>query len=326
MLRRFLLSLLSSWIVNPLGILVAQWFGVANASVVILVLLATGACVPFQLLLNECLAAAVNRGSVSPTRMQLVSILGVQGLASIGTLWALTGQDFSIAEAALISLLLCLNTYASYRATLIYFGLALRSRLTDRSAILIGSSPGLTSLACYIAFSITRRLDWPLAGGFVLFAALAPTLIQWIYVRWLAKLDIHADESPHRLDAPPVDTLKLSLALVALAALAALSTGLRDAIASLSANHVALLLVALNSLLSLVNTATRAKFLVRGGSSIQGALGGVVGAALLAFGIASLLHWRPGTIFALIAVQASIAWVIEAARRIPPARQRPEVV
>lgn len=326
MLRRFLLSLMSSWMVNPLGILVAQWFDVANQHVVLLLLLASGACVPFQLLLNECLAAAVNRGGILPTRTQLMSILGVQGLASIGTLWALTDQDFSFVETVTISLLQALNTYASYRATLIYFGLVLRTRLTDWAAILIGSSPGLTNLTCYIAFSLTSRHGWPAAGGFILAAALAPTLIQWSYVRWLAKLDVEFNASSIRVDAPAVDTFKLALALAALATLSALSTRLRDGIASLSANHVALLLVALNSLLSLVNTATRAKFLVRGGSSIQEVLGGVAMVAIMAFGLASLLQWQLGAILALIAVQASIAWVIEAARRIPSARPRPEGV
>jgi CHASE2 domain-containing sensor protein len=80
---------------------------------------------------------------------------------------------------------------------------------------------------------------------------------------------------------------------------------------------VALLLVALNSMLSLVNTSTRAAFLNRSGDSQQKPLAMAVAAMAGAGASAVWLGWWVAPLLALIAAQLSIAWVIEAARRMP---------
>lgn len=325
MLRRFLLTLLSSWIVNPLGILVAQWFGVANAAVVILVLLATGACVPFQLLMNECIAAAESRGQACASRGQLGLLLAIQSVACALTVAGLAAQRFPITQIVIVVGFLAINTGLSYRISLRYFRMVTVSAISLRAAVVAGIIPGVTSLLLYLAYCVATLHMLQVAETFIVASTVVPSLVQWLYLHTLSTPSANqADSSPVGIHPEPA-TGWLLAAAAALAALAAGSTLLREMVAHLSTNHVALLLVALNSLLSLVNTATRAKFLVRGGGSTQGVLGGMVGAALLAFGIALLMRWRLDAIFALIAVQASIAWVIEAARRIPLARTRPEV-
>ena len=80
LLRRFLITLLFSWIANPLGVVVAQWLGVTQEPILIVVLLATGACVPFQIFLNEAIAvrAAAGHDPGRNGRLLLALIVGMQ--------------------------------------------------------------------------------------------------------------------------------------------------------------------------------------------------------------------------------------------------------
>jgi hypothetical protein len=297
--------------------MVAQWYGVANERVILLVLLATGACVPFQLLLNECLAAAVSRGGIALTRLQMVIILGVQGMACMGSLWFLADRIFDIDQMLIVSLLLAFGTYVSFRTALAYYGQMLRGYVTSRTAILIGSLPGLTSLCLYIAFALTSQKGGAMVGGFILATTFLPGLIQLTYTLRTIKHDDSILVTKLSTTATPVSMTKLMLSLVSLVVLTALSTQYRDAISNLNVDYAALLLVALNSLLSLINTVTRAKFLVHGGGGVQGVLAGMAVASIAALSVSTMFHWRYGQVIALIAVQAAIAWVIESSRRIP---------
>lgn len=316
MLKRFLITLLASWVVNPLGILVAQWFGVANTPTVILVLLASGACVPFQLLMNECIAACESRGQARTNQRQRTLLLAMQAATCAIAIWGLTEQRFPVSQVAVVVGMLVINTNFSYRISLRYYRLVSAATLSIRSAIMIGAIPGLTSLLLYLAYCLAARHESSAAVPLIIASTIVPTLVQWCYLRLISKsvdrVIPNAFDSHHTLV-----TGWLLAASFALSVLAASSTNLREAVATLSADHVALLLVALNSLLSLVNTATRAKFLVREGRSIKGLLASVAALSVAAFGVAHLMQWGPSAIFALVATQASIAWVIDWARRLP---------
>lgn len=316
MLRRFLLTLLSSWIVNPLGILVAQGFGVANSPVVILVLLATGACIPFQLLMNECIAATESRGQAHAGRLRIGLLLSVQAVACAGTIYGLSVQRFPAPLVALVVVLLAINTGLSYRVSLRYYRLVTQAVVSMPAAVVIGIIPGATSLLLYLAYSLTANHAPEAATGFILASTALPSLVQWRYLHtfpdWPGQsASVSADSRP-RLVVGWLVTSALALAV-----LAAASTRLREMVAQLSADHIALLLVALNSMLSLINTSTRAAFLNRAGSGQQRPLGlaamvmAIVGAAAAAAG------WQAMPLIALIATQLAIAWIIEAARRMP---------
>jgi hypothetical protein len=316
MLWRFLLTLLSSWIVNPLGIFVAQGFGVANSPIVILVLLATGACVPFQLLMNECIAVTESRGKAQAGRLQIGLLLSVQAVACGATIYGLSLQYFPVQVIAVVVVFLAINTALSYRVSLRYYRLVAQTIVSKQAAVMIGMIPGVTSLLLYLAYSIAASRVPQTAAGFIVASAVLPSLVQWRYLQTFtggAAPTVHDSDAP----LPKLHYGWLFAAVVALAALAAGSTRLRETVAHQSANHVALLLVALNSMLSLINTSTRAAFLNRAGGGQQRPLGVVALAMAIAGVAAAAVGWPAAPLIALIAMQLAIAWIIEAARRMP---------
>jgi hypothetical protein len=316
MLKKFLLTLLSSWIVNPLGILVAQGFGVGNSPIVILVLLSTGACVPFQLLMNECIAATESRGQASVGRTQIGLLLSVQVLACAATIYGLSVQRFSPLHIAIVVVLLAINTWLSYRVSLRYFRLVRQGAVSLSSAAVIGTIPGVTSLLLYLAYSFAANRVPQTAAAFILASTVLPSLVQWCYLQSFAERG--SQESPiSETSLPKLLTWWLLGACLALSVLAAGSTQLREVVAHSRANHVALLLVALNSILSLINTLTRAAFLHRVGGSQQRPLAAIAVIMAIAAASASESGWQMTPLIALIAMQLAIAWIIETARRIP---------
>lgn len=319
MLRRFILTLMSSWVVNPLGILVAQWFGVASSPTIILVLLATGACVPFQLLMNECMAASVENGRTAPTPFQILLVLLIQVAACSWVLYIQANQVFDTIQTALTIIALALNTAMSYQIALSYYHLVARDRISLNTAVHIGAIPGVTSLVLYIIFCLLSTRHAQSAVGFIIATAILPSIVQWVYLRRIrAKTPIHS--SPRALQLPmPMATTWLISSIFALAILTAASTYFRETLSGLSLSHAALLLVILNSLLSLVNTSTRAAFLSKSGRNIQTTLATMSFMALGLMAIGKSMNWKFNMIFGLLATQFCIAWVIEASRRMPAA-------
>lgn len=312
-----MLTLLSSWIVNPLGILVAQRFGVANTEVVILVLLATGACVPFQLLMNECIAAAESRGQVRASRQQLTLLISIQSAACALTVAVLAAQRFSMVQIAFVVGLLAINTGLSHRISLRYFRLVTESAVSIRTSVVVGAIPGVTSLLLYLAYCLAMSLAPGLSATFILASTVVPALVQWQYLRaFSVGSDGHANPLVAEILPRPA-TGWLLISTIGLATLAAGTTRLRETVAHLNTNHVALLLVTLNSMLSLINTSTRATFLSRAGVSQRGLLAMAVVATAATGAGAFSLGWRAAPLIALVAAQLAIAWVIEAARHVP---------
>ncbi len=315
MTRRFLLTLLSSWIVNPLGILVAQGFGVANSPIVILVLLATGACVPFQLLMNECVAAAVSRGQAYAGRLQIALLLSTQAIACGVAIYVLSLQRFPALIIGIVVVFLAISSALSYRVSLRYYRLVMHSAVSVHAAIVIGVIPGVTSTLLYLIYSLAASRLPQMATGFIVASAVLPAIIQWRYLKKFKDTTVPTS----LINSAPHATLHygwLFAAVLALAALAAVSTRLRESVAHLSVNHVAVILVVLNSMLSLINTTTRTAFLQRAGGG-QKRLLGVMAVVTASVGVAATADgWLAAPLIALVATQLAIAWVIEAARRV----------
>ena len=324
MLRIFVLTLLSSWIASPLGILIAQHFGVANAHIVVLVLLAIGTCVPFQLLLNECLAATANRGNTAPTKFQITLVIFAQLIASIWTLWGLSAQVFQFSRVVIVVIFLAFNTLISYSASLMYYSLVVRNKIRTDQAMTIGATSGLTNLGLYFMFCMASLSFYNISYVFVLATLLLPSLIQWLYVRKIKIKTSHVPHKPADIKLPPLSTTRLIVSLVALAFLTSLSTNMRDEIASTHTNYISFLLIAMNSLITLINTITRATFLSENSSSKKQFLLKIAILGIMFFLAANVMNIN-GTIFTLISAQAMIAWVIDATRTIPAAPHRSSI-
>lgn len=318
MLSRFLLTMVSSWAMNPLAILVAQSFGVANAPVVIAVLLATGACVPFQLLINECIAATETRGRLRSTRRQLVMLLSVQFAACVLSVAWLGTQNFPLSQIVLIAGLLAVSTGFSYQTSVWYFRLAMTSSMCLKMSVMVGAIPGITSLLLYFAYCGISpwQSSFP-SDVFVVASTVLPAIVQRRYVQ---NLSLHFDTAfrPPATESPPApSTSWLIAAAVVLAALTAGSTRLRGEIAFFRSDYVAVVLVVLNSLLSPINTMTRAAFLNQPRDIYRKWLTwSVIGVAALS-AITFALGSSVFLLLALLCAQLAVASVIEAARQVP---------
>lgn len=323
MLRTFVLTLFSSWLVSPLGILTAQYFGVANAPIVILSLLATGSCVPFQLLLNECLAVAATRGIVSLNRFQMSTVLLTQLVSSAMAIFGMSAQAFKFSQISTVVILLSFNTFISYQVSITYYGLVMRNMISREQAMIIGSASGLTNLCLYLMFCISRQYSFDNAFLFILATLLVPTLIQWLFVR---SAKIKLEHYLHNLtirSLPSPRTGRLLLSLAGLSLLTTLSTNMRETIASSYGNYLSLILVLLNSLLTLINTITRTNFLSKGASSKKRILCYISISTIVIFFASKIENFNYSMIFLLISAQAMIAWIIDASRSIPAALRSP---
>lgn len=314
MLTRFLFTLMSAWIVNPLAVLLAQSFGVANTPVVILVLLAIGACAPFQLLFNECVATAESLGRSRTSWVQRGLLLAIQSVACAIAIGGLAIQNFSILLIFIIVVLLAANTALSLQISSRYFHLVTRSTLSIRDSVIVGVIPGLTCLLLY-SFYCFVELDFSLIGTVLIIASTVfPAITQWGYLQSRSSLYIDFNEFSHKKETYKPPTGHLLTAAVALTLLTIVATRQRETIALLSDDYIALFLVALNSIFGLIITVTRATFLNRSKKSKTK----LFVTSLFILAVASVgsfvLGWWVTSLFALLASQLAIVWVIDLTR------------
>lgn len=287
----------------------------ANSPVVILVLLATGACAPFQLLMNECIAATESSGQVRAKKLQIGLLLFVQAIACAMTICCLPSQRFSLLQVAIVVVLLAINTGLSYIVSLRYYRMVMATIISKRFAVLMGVIPGATSLLLYLAYSLAASNEKTIAAAFIMASTILPSVILWLYIKsgndnFRCTKTINGPHSS-------LSSIWLIVAAAILAALAAGSTLLRDSVAHLSVDYVALLLVSLNLFLSLINTLTRVAFLNNGGSDKKRVLATASLFMASSGAFAGGMGWQVSPLLYLIATQFAVACVIEAARRIP---------
>lgn len=315
MLRRFLLSLFSSWAVNPLGVLVAHYFGVANTPTVILLLLGAGACVPFQLLMNECLAVGVEHKRYRVTYKQLAAVLSMQSIAYLISVEIMSPKEFATDSVVILGVLLGISTCVSYFTALAYYGLVIRSVISMREAVLVGALPGLISFAVYLTYCLMPR--WAaLPEQALLFVVGFPALVQFAYVTSRTRQANSAPSQEPTRALAVVSNLAVSTCLALLSGLTIIGTFLRDSIASHSVQYTAVILVVLNSLMSLANTITRSRHFQ---ASVSAERSSNFLWLTLAFGVAASLSWKAnsllGIVLALCVTQLSIIWAVEQGRR-----------
>lgn len=304
---------MSSWLINPLGVLVAHFFGVAQDPIVLMLVLGSGACIAFQLLINEGFAAGQARGVFVVTRFQLAFVLMVQGVTSAAALLSLPGNPFTTVTVLSLCLLMVGSSALSYQCALIYYRLVMLGRITYAHAIRVGALPGVVTLSIYLGYCIIVQVVPTLSPIILLATAFLPSLMQWLYLRMLAP----AETSTTGIQMTTPSNFFLGAALIALMVLSTCITALRDMIGMTFVGYAALIVVALNSLSSVANTITRTTFL---GSGVRDTRY-VLFSAGIACALASAAIWSTAQtlaqLLALLSVQICITGVIEAARRMP---------
>jgi hypothetical protein len=316
MRRSFILSLLSSWLVNPVGILIAHLWGASNTTEVLILLLAMGAGAPFQLYLNECLAATTERTNAQPSRLSFFLILALQCLACLIPISPMASGHWLF----LLSLigLLAFSNLISYEVSVTYYGLAIKGSVSPRQAVLVGAIPGITTIFLFVIYCAALGA-YPVTSSFiVLLISFAPTLAQKIYAMNLARVtptNIPSSEI-RSTSARKITISAMLLPVGLLCVLTTTSTFARESIGRNGANYMALILVGLNSLTSLTNTLTRIVFFSNHPQRIPrfawALIAFIFAAALLVF----FLFTSIGLEFSLFALsQIGIIGIIQRGRR-----------
>jgi hypothetical protein len=258
---KFLLTLLSSWIVGPAGVLFLHFWGWGNNPVLISLLLALSAGAPVQLLLNEFVAPGATAGNFLPNRIQIGTVLAVTfvaiWLALLSSDEVHDGGPFSLAYP-ILAMLTALSIWLSYRISLHYYSAVLARKVGHRAAICVGIIPGATTLA---VFALVALVGNP---NLLVIAGILPAIFQFIVLRQMAPeppLGAPTDYQPQGLRYAILFGMALLLIGVGVG-----STVVRDSIASTQQSYAALILVSLNLIGTLVISLSRATYLSTGNS------------------------------------------------------------
>lgn len=309
LLPRFLVTLVSSWIANPIAILLAQATGIANEREVLVMVFGIGATGHFVLFLNECLAVAQARGDMRVPGWQIAVIIAAQTSACAWALLTLTELEFPATLVLAACGLLAVNSLISYHCAGLYYRAATKSRLSAARAAVSGALPGIVSLAIYASFSLAYSFEPSLPRALLLSTAVLPSAIQWFYLRRVV-----GDTPPAQASLREPNFAPLIAAIVTLGLLAVALTSLRNSLAQMRAEYLALIVVGLTSLGSLANTVTRAMYLGWSAPDIRHT-GTVLALVALAAGMFTA-GW-PRTLAWLIAAQIAVIVAVEYSRRLP---------
>lgn len=241
----------------------AHWRGFGADPILQTLLLTQGACVPFQLLLNECLAVGQVRVGRAVSKWVVMLVLGAQVLTCVLTLSALDGLPMVEFPTFLSFALACaVSNFISYKVARVYYSAVLNGRLTRRESVWIGVIPGLSMLLLYTFFFEARARNIIEIPGFL--AVLVPfaAWLQWIFLRHICRQEwagfVSAGSSG---GASPLMTGAVTVALMMISSMI---THYRDEFSGMAPAYGALILVALNTISSATNTVTRARFLTHG--------------------------------------------------------------
>jgi hypothetical protein len=261
-LRRFVLTLLASWLATPLGVMLAHAAGVANDPTVLVLLFAQAYAAPFQLLLNEGLASCVSRHRRAMSSATLTMCLALLAVTCAAGLWLIGAQQFTGAHVFLATLAVTLSCAWSFHSARMYYALVIYGRSAARQAAIVGLIPGMTTLGIFAAYAAVRETLPAVPQEWLLLVAATPSMLQWLYIRHCS-----VDAPDEHRQRAQTHSLRLTAALSALVAISFGSITVRDQIASTSLAHIALILTGLNALASVVMTVTRVIYLQGSGAS-----------------------------------------------------------
>ncbi len=263
MLSRFLLTLAFSWSITPMWVALAHWRGFGADPILQTLLLTQGACVPFQLLLNECLAVGQVRSGRAPSMWVIMLVLGAQVLTCLLTLSALDGLQTMAASTVLSFALACaVSNFVSYKVASVYYNAVLNGRVTRRESAWIGGIPGLSMLLLYSLFFEARAQNIVQTPGVLALLIPFAPLLQWLFIRHICKHEWNGfDASGPSGGTPPLMTAAVTVALMIISGMI---TRYRDEFSGMAPAYGALILVALNTFASITNAVTRARFLELG--------------------------------------------------------------
>ncbi len=312
---KFLLTLMSSWIVGPAGVLFLHFWGWGDSPVLIALLLALSAGAPVQLLLNEFVAPGAIAGSFVARPVQVAGVLAATFAAIWFALLASNevhgGSPFAMAYP-LLAVLTTASIWLSYRISLRYYAGIMSGKVGHRAAIYVGIAPGLTTLGVFVLAALAGTPNLLLAAGIL------PAIVQILILRQVAPgpdmPEARSFETQIGTNRPGLRHIILLVMASLLIAIGIGSTVLRDAIASWQQSYAALILVSLNLMGTIVISFSRAVYL-SSGTDFQKA----TGSAAVIFTFAAVVVYSTSNIasalMALFALQFLVVTVLALGRR-----------
>ena len=311
--RRFLISLGASWVVSPLAILMAQAWGMANRPEVLLTLLAIAACSPFQMFINEALAPTLVSERNRALERLAIQVIAIQIGACILALGLSTQYPFARTDIVLCAVLLGAATYLSFRISIIFYRMMMSEGLHTQSIVAISATPGLINALLYTLYSWFGSQWESLALPVMLSTLLLPSLVQYGQI-FILKARLPKEENLSIKDDDTTQRFPILGYALLLAVLAATSTWAKSEATLLDSNYSGLILVAINSVLGLINTYTRTIFL-QSGTSYARQFALVAGSGALGLALILQTDQKPAAALCLcLAAQLAIATTIDVAR------------
>lgn len=319
--RNLLATLLSSWMMAPLGMLVLHLAGLGGNRYLVLILVALGVGAPFQLMLNELLAVGHARDRYSESRRQvaLLSLINLgAGLLAVGTTHpGVPGSGFAI-DGVTVAVLVTVNLILSYAAVLLYTRLVLLHRIDTVQSIINGGLVGGVVVVLYALAGVTG------ARIFLTLVLVVPGALHLLYFyRLYRRMDGERRSETTRAGGM-VGTGSLLCGAILLVGTTYLASILRFHLVGGYPEYAALLLVTVNVISTAMFTLARFSFLaqLRNKNATKAAY-----AALISFGmsiVAYVIKAEVAAFFAIVAINFVNLWIIELLRRQSNMRARPE--
>lgn len=312
--RNFIVMLFSGWIVNPLGIGLAHLYGVDNLPIVIMVLLGVSIGAPFQLFLNECVAPRVQCSRDVARRSTIAFVLLIQLCSYMFFMCKTSNLEYQIGPIVFLGVLLLFSNYLSYVLSIKYYEMVVEGNIRVRQSILVGALPGVVSFLVYCAYSISVSKFGIEFSPILLLTTILPAIIQYKYVKYLTGLNQVNAFDVDELIAPASDWFFV-LTVGPLCALTIVSSSLRESVAVMNSNYVAIILVVLNSTVSLAITLSRALFLRKNSIKYQNVIMYSAIIIVVLLSIALFARHTEKLLIFLLATQFSIAVTVDMGRR-----------
>lgn len=272
---KFLATLVSSWVVGPVGVLFLHSWGWGSSPILIALLLALSAGAPIQLLLNEFVAPGAVARKFYVGRFQILSIIA----ATFVAIWFVLVSSHVVPGGGLatpiylgLALFASISVWLSYRTSHYYYRAVVSGDVGHQGAIYVGLIPGLSTLMIFAVAALTNTPE------ILVMAAVLPAIAQSIFLkRFPITTTIQGDSNGvNHLMLAHTTLVVMALSLICIGFGSAL---LRDVIAGHQQDYAALILVSLNLFGTLVNSISRAAYISSGQS--LGSMSGIAVAILL---------------------------------------------
>lgn len=308
---KFLLAILSSWIVGPAGVIFLHFWGWGDNPKLIAVLLALSAGAPIQLLLNEFIAPSATTNTFFASKRQIAAIV----MATMVAIWfalitsnKVHGEEPSLLAYPTLAFLAGASIWLSYHISLRFFRDVIHDKVSHQYAILIGATPGLTMLFIFASAALMQR-PYVLLG-----AAILPAIAQLLILRTIAPKEDAPENKESHVNKPELGHVTILTMTALLIVIGICSTIVRDYIASWQQSYAAILLVSLNLMGTIVISLSRAVYLSSGQGFEKIAGMTTIGLTLIAATIFPFSKMA-GALMAIFAMQFLIVTVLAAGRK-----------